>query len=85
VFEESTGHPVTLAGVSVSQEDFVLADGSGVVVVPRSRALDVIAEAERLNTREQEMAARLEAGEPAMVVLGHGYESMIGAGEAGHD
>jgi regulator of RNase E activity RraA len=85
VFEESTGHPVTLGGVSVSPGDFVLADGSGVVVVPRSRALDVIAEAERLNAREQEMAARLEAGEPAVIVLGHGYESMIGAGEAGND
>jgi hypothetical protein len=40
------------------------------------------------------MAARLKAGEPAVVVLGHGYESMTGdrrpdraffAEEAGND
>lgn len=83
VFEESTGDPVALGGISVSQDDFVLADGSGVVVVPRARALEVVAEAERLTAREQEMAARLKAGEPAAVVLGHGYESMTGDGRPG--
>jgi regulator of RNase E activity RraA len=78
VYEESTGGPVSIGGISVSEGDFVVADGSGVVVIPRSRVLDVVTEAERLTAREQEMSARLKAGEPVGAVLGHGYESMIG-------
>jgi 4-hydroxy-4-methyl-2-oxoglutarate aldolase len=76
VFEESTGVPVSIGGVPVRQGDFVVADGSGVVVIERSRACDVVAEAERLSAREHEMAARLRSGEPAVAVLGHGYETM---------
>ena len=55
-----------------------VADGSGVVVVQRSRACDVATEAERLSAREHEMAARLRSGEPVTAVLGHGYETMTG-------
>jgi regulator of RNase E activity RraA len=76
VFEESTGDPVSIGGIPVCQGDFVVADGSGVVVVDRSRALDVAAEAERLSAREHEMTARLRSGEPVTAVLGHGYETM---------
>jgi regulator of RNase E activity RraA len=61
----------------------VVADGTGVVIVPCSRAADVLAEAEQLNAREREMAARLKAGEPVGAVLGQGYESMIGASRSG--
>jgi regulator of RNase E activity RraA len=78
VFEESTGEPVSIGGILVHQGDFVVADGSGVVIVMGPRALEVAAEAERLTAREQEMAGRLKAGEPVAAVLGHGYESMIG-------
>jgi 4-hydroxy-4-methyl-2-oxoglutarate aldolase len=78
VFEESTGDQVSIGGIPVRQGDFVVADGSGVVVVQRSRACDVATEAERLNAREHEMAARLRSGEPVTAVLGHGYETMTG-------
>lgn len=78
VYEESTGEPVEIAGVPVSEGDLVVADGSGVVVLPRPRVLEVLAVAERLMAREREMSARLKAGEAVGEVLGHGYESMIG-------
>ncbi|HWG25564.1 RraA family protein [Actinospica sp.] len=78
VYEESTGEPVHIAGIPVGEGDLVVADGSGVVVLPQSRVLDVLAEAELLAAREQEMSARLKAGAPVGAVLGHGYESMIG-------
>jgi regulator of RNase E activity RraA len=76
VFEESTGDPVSIGGVAVRQGDFVAADSCGVVVVDRSRALDVATEAERLSALEHEMTARLKAGQPVTAVLGHGYETM---------
>jgi 4-hydroxy-4-methyl-2-oxoglutarate aldolase len=77
VFEESSGQPVRLGGITVSPGDFVIADGSGVVIVPRSHVADVVPLAEQMNERERDMAARLKAGEPASNVLGSGYESMI--------
>ena len=67
---------MSIDGVAVRQGDFVVADSSGVVVVDRSRALDVAAAAERLSAREHEMTARLRSGEPVTAVLGHGYETM---------
>jgi regulator of RNase E activity RraA len=85
VFEESTGDPVGIGGVAVRQGDFVVADGSGVVVVDRSRALDVAAEAERLGAREHEMTARLRSGEPVTAVLGVGYETMTSGRRQGTD
>jgi len=78
VYEESTGEPVSIAGIPVSEGDLVVADGSGVVILPRSRVLEVLAEAERLRAREQEMVEQLKAGATVGSVLGHNYESMIG-------
>jgi regulator of RNase E activity RraA len=76
VYEETTGEPVRIGGTEVREGDFVIADGSGVVVVPRSRILAILTEAERLAAREREMSARLRAGDPVADVLGHTYESM---------
>lgn len=79
VYEESTGEPVSIGGIPVAEGDFVVADGTGVVILPRARALEIVTEAERLAAREQEMAARLRAGDPAAAVLGRSYESMTTA------
>ncbi|MFF3573943.1 RraA family protein [Nocardia jiangxiensis] len=76
VYEESTGEPVCIGGVTVAAGDFVVADGSGVVVLPRARVEEIIGEAERLAEREREMVARLTIGERVGVVLGGNYESM---------
>lgn len=78
VYEESTGEPVSIAGIPVSEGDLVVADGSGVVILPRSRVPEVLAEAGRLRAREQEMVERLKAGATVGSVLGGDYESMIG-------
>ncbi len=69
--------PVNVAGVAVAPGDLVVADGSGVVFVPASRAADVVAAAERIAAREAAMADRLRAGEPASAVLSADYEEML--------
>jgi regulator of RNase E activity RraA len=71
--------PVDIAGVTVSPDDLVVADGSGVVFLPAGRAGDVIAAAERIAAREAAMADRLRAGEPASRVLSADYEEMLSA------
>lgn len=59
--------PVYLAGattarVVVKPGDFVLGDEDGVIVVPRDCAEAVLAEAERLTRREEELRAELAKG-----------------------
>lgn len=77
VHEVSVGEQVEIAGIPVSQGDLVIADGSGVVVVPSARAGDVLDAAERIATREELMIADLQAGKQAGEVLGTDYEAML--------
>jgi 4-hydroxy-4-methyl-2-oxoglutarate aldolase len=77
IHEESCGEPVSLAGVPVSPGDIVMADGSGVVVLPAADAERVVERAEQIARREQAMQAKLHAGEAVSAVLGASYEDML--------
>lgn len=77
VHEDSCNEPVELAGVPVSPGDIVMADGSGVVVVPAEVAEAVAAHAERIASREAAMAGRLRAGASVGEVMGASYEHML--------
>jgi 4-hydroxy-4-methyl-2-oxoglutarate aldolase len=82
--EESTGVPIDLNGVVVHSGDLVLADESGVVVVPRALASTVLDQAEAIAKRELDMAAELQRGVAADSVMGRKYEVMLdrrGSGE----
>ncbi|HET9075289.1 MAG TPA: hypothetical protein VFN68_00030 [Acidimicrobiales bacterium] len=76
--ETATNVEVAIGGVTVTPGDLVLADGSGVAVVPAGRAEEVIGEAERMAAEEAGMAALLRSGRPAVEVLGRRYETMMG-------
>jgi 4-hydroxy-4-methyl-2-oxoglutarate aldolase len=77
--EVSCGEPVVVEGVTVAPGDLVLADGSGVVVVPADAADEVLDAADEIARREAQMVARLQAGEPASAVMGRSYETMVQA------
>lgn len=77
VHEIATGDPVAIGEVTVSTGDFVIADGSGVVVLPHDRAAEIVATAEGLKDREDALAAQLRNGAPPAEVLGGGYEKML--------
>jgi 4-hydroxy-4-methyl-2-oxoglutarate aldolase len=82
--EESTGDPIDLGGVTVRMGDLVLADESGVVVVPQELAPAVLDHAEAIASREGEMAEELKRGVASETVMGRKYENMLdqhGAGE----
>lgn len=50
---ESTGQPVAVGGVAVFQGDVIVADGDGVVVVPRAIALEVSEHAHAEHNRDK--------------------------------
>ncbi|MDF5756926.1 RraA family protein [Spongiactinospora sp. TRM90649] len=69
IVQEAWDVPVDFAGVTVDPGDLVLADVNGVVFVPRDRADEVIAVAERLAARERAMIEAVRAGESVVDVM----------------
>jgi regulator of RNase E activity RraA len=78
IVEESWNAAVQIGGVDVNPGDLVLADGTGVAFVPRSRAEEVLEAAEAIARREKAMADAVERGEPVSRVMGGDYENMLG-------
>jgi 4-hydroxy-4-methyl-2-oxoglutarate aldolase len=60
---EAVNVPVTVAQRQVRPADIVLGDDSGVVVVPASRAEEVLAIARQIEHTEQEILARIAKGQ----------------------
>jgi 4-hydroxy-4-methyl-2-oxoglutarate aldolase len=61
---------VLIGDVAVSAGDLVVADGDGVVVVPRLRAAEVVAKSRQREHDEAAILERLRAGESTMQVYG---------------
>lgn len=77
VVEHGFDCDISVGSVSVAPGDYVLADGSGVTFIKADSMGAVLAEAERIFGREQQMAARIEEGVPIGDVLGADYEQML--------
>lgn len=77
VYEEAFGVTVRVGDVSVSPGDYVIADGSGAVFVPRDRIEEVVATAEMIAERERLMTLDVRAGRPVGAVMGTDYENML--------
>ena len=77
--EASSGGPIEIRGVPVGQGDYVIADASGVVVLPEAAAADVVAAAEALAERERGMLDALRRHVPVSRVMDHTYETMLRA------
>jgi 4-hydroxy-4-methyl-2-oxoglutarate aldolase len=76
-YEQSFNAVIAIAGTRVEPGDYVLADSSGVVFVPRLRLEEVVQRAERISRKERLMVEALRRGEPAGDVLGRDYENML--------
>jgi 4-hydroxy-4-methyl-2-oxoglutarate aldolase len=80
IMQQSFNQEIAFAGVQVHPGDLVIADASGVVFVPHTRELDVIAQAEALAQREAAMAEAIRGGRSVVEVMETmGYESMLAA------
>ena len=56
------GEAVTVDGVRVAPGDVIVADGTGVVCLPRERALDITARAEALQRDDERAVAEIRGG-----------------------
>jgi len=78
--EDSVGDPVQIHGVTVTDGDYVIADGSGVTFVAASDIDRVLTTAERLVAKERLMTEDLRQGLLPSQVMGRNYEEMLNAG-----
>jgi len=82
VVQDSFNQEIQFAGVQVHPGDLVIADGSGVVFIPREKEQEVIKEAEAVAQQEARMAEGIRQGLSVVEVLERlGYESMLDKGK----
>jgi len=77
ILETATNVPIIVGDTLVSPGDYVVADGSAVVFVPRLDVERVLLAAEEIVKRERAMADSLRQGTPISQVMGKLYETML--------
>ncbi|MFZ2103172.1 MAG: RraA family protein [Oricola sp.] len=77
VHEIATGVPVKIADVPVDDGDYLVADSTGVAIIPRAWAEDVLAKANLIAAREAGMLDALRKKTPVIHVMGANYETML--------
>lgn len=78
IVEESFNEPITIGdGLTVHPGDLVLADWSGVLVLPADRAEEIVRTAEEIAAREALMTKDVLAGTAVTEVMGINYETML--------
>lgn len=76
--EESTNQMIQFGGVQVRPGDIVLGDSSGIVIVPREHMEEVLAKAEQLWQKEEDMIAEIRAGADILEVdARYNYNKML--------
>jgi 4-hydroxy-4-methyl-2-oxoglutarate aldolase len=76
--QESFNREIQFGGVQVHPRDLVIADGSGVVIIPRTKEEAVVGEAETISVTEARMAEGIRKGLSVVEVLENlGYEAMV--------
>jgi regulator of RNase E activity RraA len=75
--EVGTQIPLDISGVKVEPDDWVVADGSGVVFIPGKRLWEICARANELAIKETRMIRRIESGSAVQTVLDRRYEEMV--------
>jgi regulator of RNase E activity RraA len=82
VIQDSVNEEIQFGGVQVHPGDYVVADGSGTIIIPRARAEEVIAKGEEIAAREARMADAVRNGASIVEVMETGgYEQMLNKSE----
>ncbi len=69
IVQKSFNEWVTIAGVVVDPGDFVIADGSGTVFIPQSRAAEVVDKATKLAAKQKLMIEAIKSGRSVVDVM----------------
>ncbi|SAV14931.1 4-hydroxy-2-oxoglutarate aldolase [Klebsiella pneumoniae] len=81
VIQVDSGNPVSMAGVTVKENDYVIADRCGTVFIPVERIEEVIVLAEKIAQRQNGMVAAVRAGRSVAEVMHDSQFEAINQGE----
>ena len=62
VYVDYVNEPVSIAGVQVNPGDLICADNSGVIVVPRTKAAEILKVAHEIEEVEQQILKKIDEG-----------------------
>ena len=78
IMEQSTNEMVQFGGIQVRPGDIVVGDKSGIVIIPQEKLEDVLAKAEDLWQKEEDMVSEIRSGKTmAQVDEKFSYEKML--------
>lgn len=77
IYEQSYNTEIEVGDVKVNEGDYIIADGSAVVFIPKARAEEIIKIAERIVAKEKLMTEAVRSGKPVGTVMGSNYENML--------
>jgi 4-hydroxy-4-methyl-2-oxoglutarate aldolase len=78
IMEDATNVMIQIAGVQVRPGDVVMGDRSGIVIIPQEKIDEVLAKAEALYQKEEQMVAEIRAGASMLEVDNkYSYEKML--------
>lgn len=78
IMQEAFNVEIQVGGLPVHPGDLVIADGSGVVFIPRANEHEVLSAAEAIAGREARMAEAIRSGRSILEVMeSQGYEAML--------
>ena len=69
LIQVASGTPIVVAGVTVHEDDYVIADRCGTVFVPAARIDEVLALAQRIASRQDGMVQAVRAGQSVEDVM----------------
>ena len=76
IIETDFNCPIAVGGITATPGDWVIANGSGVVFLPKDRVDAIIAQAQQLVARESSLVKDIESGIPVSKVMSRTYEHM---------
>ena len=77
IVEKGTNVPINISGVAVNPGDYMLADSSGIVFLPKDKVEEILEIAEMVVVKEAAMAKGILSGTPISQIMGKNYEHML--------
>ncbi len=75
--------PIQLAGAPLNPGDYVIADSTGIVIIPKGAIVEVLEAATTIAAHDAQIVRHIEHGTPITEAMGQDYEQLLGISAIG--